>query len=289
MVIAAALSALGYGVESSWGNAAAPSAWIPFTALTTKDNITFKKVKIDNLGTKDVVSMPIYGEGSVNVSHFATPDNVKIELGAIFGAPSVSGGVSNFTIQPTPQSATITEWDGIGARAFSGALLSSYVLEWNAQAPVTATAQWVSQLAQTSTSTGAIPPITAPIMGYSALISINGTTVGVAESGKWSFKRKLKVMHVDNYMDVASFVLGELEITAEIIMTVQNESDWAQMASNTAGNVTMTFGWLEIIASNATWETVEVDRSTGVVREKLTLVAVYNNTDSGSCQINVTG
>ena len=289
MAIAAALSALGYGVESAWGSVAAPTVWIPFTSLVTKDNLTFKKVKIDNMGTKDVVSMPIYGEGSVSCSHFATPDNVKIELGSLFGTPTVVGGISNFTIQPLPQSVTVTEWDGIGARTFAGARLIDYVLEWSAEAPVTSTAQWVSSLAQSSISTGSIPPVTAPVMGWTAAIGINGTSVGVAESGKWTFRRPVKVVHIDNYIDVAFLSPQEIEIKAEIIMTAQNENDWAQMANNTAGNVTMTFGWLELIASGATWETVEVDRSSGIVKEKLTIVAVYNSTDSGSCQINVTG
>ncbi|WDL97796.1 phage tail tube protein [Alicyclobacillus sp. ALC3] len=281
-------SILGYGAESSWGEGAPASLWLPVTSLTATDEVKYQSISNTTSITSTLLNTPIYSGGKVTCAHFATVPTVLDELRAMFGTESVNGNVHTFGMADVPTSYSLTEFDGNTARLYTGGRLQQWTLNWDVNGGLTCQSQWWSKMSQTTSWSGASVPIEPTPAAYDGAISVGGVRVAGVETGTWKFTRVMKLLHSDNIQDVIGIQPGPVVVECTLNLAIEDEGLWTDMQNGTSDSITTTFDWLSITMYSGSWEQVAMDRSGALLKQTAKLRGFYDAASEAVVSATVT-
>jgi hypothetical protein len=227
-------SFLGIAKEATRGTALVPTDYIPVKKMDFTDDIVQLKdqsMRGSMAETYGQVQGPSQGTYTLDGDVFM--DTIGYPLAGILGDYAVTGATPPYvhtmallnsgTGQPT--SYTLTDSNGVQARAMAGAQFSELAFKFAAEGMLGWSAKangYASATASTPTpSWSTIKPSAA----WTGVVSVAGSPVAAALDGEVSIKRKIDVIHtVQNLQSPYRVQVGPLTVTGKLTFTMEDET-----------------------------------------------------------------
>lgn len=290
---------MGLAKETIWGTAVAPTVWVPFKTLKSSDSI--KRI-IDtgirgNL-SKDYASYAGVSTGESSLDGDVYADSFGNFLLGLFGQDTITGTAPythSFALSANqPPSYTLSDYDGINERQYTGAMITELGLKFTSDGELTKSAKFVSK-ASTIASSIHTPTFTtvSPFVGFQAALTIGGTANLNLIGGDLSIKRDNHfTFGANNSQAPTKLSIGKMEVTGKLDFEVSDYSELNYYLNATQPIVVMTFtngtNVLTVQMSKCDFEKVDgLDRGSEVVKISASIRGLYNATDGGPCLIKL--
>ena len=247
---------LGVAKETTVNVPVAPTMSIPYTNVTPHDEIML----IDDVGVRgsmvalyDQVPGPRWGTMDVSGSVF--PDSIPWFIGSILPDLTTTGTgpyTTTFSVKNTgtgqPTTATFAWFDNLdatsGARYYGGMQVSDLSFKWDATKELTYDAKTVcysSALVPTAAPTKTFGTL-AVTPAYLPTINIGGSPVLTVQSGDFSIKRPVTVLHsADGTAAPYTIFSGPVDVSGTLLFVGTDETELLRYLNVTKPSLDISF------------------------------------------------
>ena len=207
MPISSVQSFVGIGKEATRGTLAIPTDYLPVKTMQLTDTQNYyednglRGSQVDSYGQILGTSFALY-----DIAGDVIADTIGYPLAGILGDVVVTGSVAPFSTaiaiknstDGQPTSYTITDFDGVQARAVAGAQFSDLSFLLTSEGLFGFTAKAMGYISQpVATPVRSYTPIT-PIANWQAIATIGGTVSPILLDGSCDIKRAMTATHTLN-------------------------------------------------------------------------------------------
>lgn len=308
---------VGFAVESSgWGVAATtPAAWVPVTKCDFQDDLKYyKDTAYRSVQAMDFGAYPTTGQSKFDVScdmyvdtvapyfcgigMIGDNDTVSVVSGTVLNVAwtNISVNAHTFIIQPNgPKSLTWFDYNGYSERAYPGSRISDVTIKYSPEGSCTADVKGDGRLSILQNST-TVPQIGgyAPILGWQALLSLNGATNTRLIDLSLDLKRKTEVLFTQAQTQSPTNIYAfPLEVDGDLTVDFVDETEYNYYRT---GNQSATFDIFFVSSSNNAFRITvpqplytahQVDRSKDALTAKIKFSGIYQSNSSTNVKMVV--
>ena len=295
---------LGIGIESTWGDATAPTIGVPINDFKGTPNF---QVILDNglrgLPSKDFKTIQGAGHGEWSVDGMVYPEEEGYWLKMLLGGAAVTGSgpyTHTFSVAATPGSLCLEDdvvTGSSGGRQFAGAKVGQINYTWNAgDGVLMRTAQGSSMLPTNVTATN--PSRTydnTPWQGWRGVLTSSGIGTRMV-SGELNIVRELEVVHTGAAsQNPGQINHGPVEVHGHVIVVVTDLTDFTNQLAHLTQSFALVFDGagstktLTFTMTNCNFADgpVELDRSKVGITYQLPFRGIHNSTDGGPIKVTL--
>lgn len=295
-----ARSILGIAKETTFGTAVAPTAFMPVTPPTPKDNLTLlvdKGLRGSMVDEYDEISGPLSSTFDFGGDVFA--DTVPWMLTGVLGDLTTTGASAPFshalavlnTGDGQPPSYTLTDYYAVAARAYAGAKFSDFGFAFSADSMFTYTAKAVAL--GSATATTPTPSYTAiqPVASWNGIVQIGGATMANVIDGAVDIKRPVTVVNaVDGSQAPYKLWSGPVGVSGKLTIVMEDDSQLTNYLTNAQPSLDINFTTgsgaaltqIKLHMTKVVYTAADISRGKDYVELGITFNAKANATDIGA-------
>lgn len=244
------LAALGVAKETTKGTAVVPTMWIPWKALTPKDDVHL----IDDKGQRGaaVESFGIVQGQKGSTLDFGGDvfaDSIGFPLVSLLPDVAVTGASAPYTTtfsvlntgDTQPPGQTYTIFDPLGTWQYPGEQLSELSFKWNADGLFEYSAKATGWTYVTTTSPTVSNTAVKPVANWTTLTKIAGTTIFVID-GELTIKRAVTAIRGANgSQNPYAIWSGDLAVEGKLTLVMEDSSQRTIFQNSTAQSLDVSF------------------------------------------------
>ena len=301
MPISTVQSFVGIGKESTKGTLVVPADFIPLKTMSLNDlqlyidDTGLRGSQVDNYGQVLGTNMATY-----DMAGDVYADTIGYALAGILGDVVVAGASAPYThtiavknsTDGQPVSFSITDFDGVQARAVAAAQFSDLSFLFNSEALFNFTAKaagYISQAVATPVRSYTTVP---PIANWQAIATVGGTVVPILLDGTCDIKRPVTPVHTLNATSVPYRVwAGRVAVSGKLsFITETGEAQLVNYLTNAQPALDLNFTQgtgaglqqVKLHMSKCAYTVGLQTRGKDWVQTDITYKAAANNTDIGA-------
>jgi hypothetical protein len=304
---------VGFAVESSgWGisPASAANTWVPCSKADFHDNLKYYyDTAYRSVQAMDFGAYPTTGEADFDMSFDMYVDTAPFFLGVAMVGDNDQVTIRNGTyvstlytggnsvaehtfILGTPKSMTLFDYNGFSERSYQGARPSSVAVKYKPDGSVNLDVKGKARLSTLlNTTTVAVIGGYAPVLGWQAVLTLNGSANPRLIDASLDFKRGIEVLYTQaGTQSPTNIYTFPLEIEGDLTVDFQDEVEYQYYRT---GNQSATFDLFFVSTSNNAFRvnipqplytSYALDRSKDAFTAKMKFKGIYN----ASLSTNVT-
>lgn len=293
-----ALTEVGVAKEVTWGTGVAPTTYLPVSSISADPIIkTVVDEAIRGHMTKDylVIRTNKHAEVSIDTNFYTNP--LGFFFLSLFGADTVTGlnpYTHTFKINSAPPPLTVQDYDGEQERRYAGAVVQELSVKGDAEGLVTVSVKLISKFGTDIANTTATILLDNPLTGYGSAITIGAVANAKLFGWEFTFKREVKpIFATNNSQDPTKIVRGRFECTGKLTFDVDDGTEFDSYTTGTEVALVLTLNGTasnnaKITLTKAHIEKASFDRGGENLRVDWEVRGLYNATDGGPCQFELT-
>lgn len=228
--------------------AVAATDFIPFTAFTPFDNITY----LDDKGIRgamteqfNVIQGKIYSE--IDISGDVFPDTIGYIFGGVLGDVTTTASAAPYTHAMSllnsqasngqPPTFTISDYYGLGSsstRQFAGCQWASIDTKFSADALLTYSAKAMGYQSITAANPSASFSAVAPLPSWTGTTTLAGSVTAIMSEGNVNISRPVTPIHtVDGTQRPYQLFAGPLTVEGSLLLVLESDAQLNYYLNNT--------------------------------------------------------
>jgi hypothetical protein len=295
-----AKSFLGIAKETTFGTPVPPTAFLPVTAITPKDNLTL----IPDKGWRGAM-VDLYGETSgplfatVDFDGDVFADTVGFVLAGVLGDLTTTGASTPYSHafavlnsgNGQPTSYTLTDSYAAGSRAYAGAKFSEIGFKFNADGVLTYAAKATTFGSATATLPTASFTSVPQFAGWNGVVQIGGVASTGVLDAEVTIKRPVTVLNaVDGTQAPAALWSGPVSVDGKMTLVMEDDTALTNYLTQVQPSLDFNFTQgtgaaltqLKLHMSKVSYSAADITRGKDYVEIPVTFSAIANATDIGT-------
>lgn len=295
-----ARSVLGIAKETTFGTAVPPTAFMPVSPPSPKDNLSLlddKGLRGSMVDTYNQISGVLSSTFDYDGDVF--PDTLPWMLTGVLGDLVTTGAtapyshvlaVLNSGDGQTP-SYTLTDFYGVAARAYAGAKFSELGLKFSGDGMFTYSAKAVALGSATATTPTASFTTIPPLAGWTGLVTVGGSVLSNVLDGEVTIKRPITVVDaVDGTQAPYKLWSGPVSVDGKFTIVMEDDSQLINYLTNAQPSLDINYSagsgitavQVKLHMTNVVYSAAEIGRGKDYVELAVTFTARANTTDIGA-------
>lgn len=300
-------SYIGVAKETTEGTAVAPTAFIPVAVSKLKPVDIIDPLMVSDLAQGSLVKDYGYVPGRVRSEfEFGGPvfaDTIVWPLASLLGSVATTGASAPYThtvslknasatgVDAQPTSITLTDFYAANVRAYPGASVHDFTLNFSAAGLLEYDAKATGFLSATaSTPTPTFSTVTATPV-WLATVTIAGTQVSNVVDGSITMSRPVTPIYgLANTQNPYNIFQGPLATNGKFTFVMEADTELTRFLTNTQPSIVVNWSQgtgatatqLQFTLSKGAYRAAVIDRSADFVKIQVDVTAIANTTDAGS-------